>query len=820
MRWSVDPRRARRPGATALSCALFCLTFPSCALSPAIPTTAPALGPIASSQPGTSLAAGIPSAAWSHGLGLGGTAVGRPRVAYPMIDDGPWGVMPLGGLGAGTIGRTLRGDFARWHLDIGSHRFESVPANQFSLFVSDGRRTQAHVLSTLRPDSLHTWNWDWPAGAGTYSALYPRAWFEYEWDQVPLRLIQMELSPVLPHNYRESSFPVAVFEWRIENPTPQPLRVGLMFTWQNLLGWGWGEEPPAGRTHDLRQLEEAIGIELTRQGEPVSEEWDGSFAIATRPGPDLTVTYTTGFDPDDGADVWADFAQDGVLQSSEPTTSVASSADLAAALAVTFDLLPGETRLLPFALAWDFPIVEFGSGTQWYKRYTRFYGTSGRAAFQIAADALADYPTWLEALEAWQAPILDDPRLPTWYKTALFNELYVLADGGSMWEAGRVGGPSSDEPGSFAYLECFDYPFYNTFDVHFYASFALVQLWPELELRLIRDIAAVVNQATSEQTVTIASTGTVVPRHLAGSVPHDLGGPDGDPWLMPNAYVWRDVGLWRDLNSKFVLQVWRDEVYTGDPRLLEDTWPAVVTALDYLHAFDLDHDGLPDHTGTPDQTYDDWVMQGASAYAGGLWLAALEAAQAMAQRRGDMQALQRYTAWLSQGQQSFERLLWNGRYYNFDSAGPHRESIMADQLAGQWYAAATGLPPIVPPDHVRTALQTIYHHNVLGFQGGQMGAVNGMLPDGTVDLSSDQSQEVWSGVTYALAASMLQQNLVDEAWATAWGAYHMTYDRGFWFRTPEAWDAQGNFRASMYMRPLSIWAIQAALQSVPEQAEP
>jgi non-lysosomal glucosylceramidase len=94
-----------------------------------------------------------------------------------------------------------------------------------------------------------------------------------------------------------------------------------------------------------------------------------------------------------------------------------------------------------------------------------------------------------------------------------------------------------------------------------------------------------------------------------------------------------------------------------------------------------------------------------------------------------------------------------------------------------------------------------------------MGAVNGIRPDGSVDASSEQSPEVWVGTTYALAAFMLGRGLTDEAWATAWGAYNVTYNRGLWFRTPEAYDEAGNFRASLYLRPLAIWAIEHAIRN-------
>lgn len=45
--------------------------------------------------------------------------------------------------------------------------------------------------------------------------------------------------------------------------------------------------------------------------------------------------------------------------------------------------------------------------------------------------------------------------------------------------------------------------------------------------------------------------------------------------------------------------------------------------------------------------------------------------------------------------------------------------------------------------------------NVQGFNGGMMGAVNGMMPDGNVDTYSLQSEEVWTGVTYALSSLMI-----------------------------------------------------------------
>jgi len=93
-----------------------------------------------------------------------------------------------------------------------------------------------------------------------------------------------------------------------------------------------------------------------------------------------------------------------------------------------------------------------------------------------------------------------------------------------------------------------------------------------------------------------------------------------------------------------------------------------------------------------------------------------------------------------------------------------------------------------------------------------MGVVNGMKPNGSVDKSNLQSMEVWTGTTFAVAATMIQEGLVQEGFRTAEGLCNAIYrDYGYWFQTPEALHVDGQFRAISYMRPLSIWAMQWAL---------
>jgi len=130
-------------------------------------------------------------------------------------------------------------------------------------------------------------------------------------------------------------------------------------------------------------------------------------------------------------------------------------------------------------------------------------------------------------------------------------------------------------------------------------------------------------------------------------------------------------------------------------------------------------------------------------------------------------------------------------------------------LAGQWYATATGLGDIVPSEMSAAAVKAIFDCNVSKFVGGTLGAANGMSPDCEIMRSNEQVHEVWTGTTFGLAALMLQEGLRDEAFRTVRGVYEVVYERkGYWFRTPEAWDETGMFRASMYMRPAGIWAME------------
>lgn len=58
------------------------------------------------------------------------------------------------------------------------------------------------------------------------------------------------------------------------------------------------------------------------------------------------------------------------------------------------------------------------------------------------------------------------------------------------------------------------------------------------------------------------------------------------------------------------------------------------------------------------------------------------------------------------------------------------------------------------------------------------------------------------------------QGLLEEGLHTAEGCYRTVWEQtGMAFQTPEAYCEKGIYRSLAYMRPLSVWAIQLALDN-------
>ena len=201
-------------------------------------------------------------------------------------------------------------------------------------------------------------------------------------------------------------------------------------------------------------------------------------------------------------------------------------------------------------------------------------------------------------------------RRPAWLISALFNELYYLVDGGTLWgrpltvaglegdveesEASTAapggwrgedgeGGDAEDVAGNggewggtlgrFGLLESFDAPVYNALDVHFYGSWPLAMLWPGLDLAVLADLAAGVDSEDDEERALswnardAGRAPEMRKRKVRGSAPRDLGAPFDAPLTSsPNAFDLTDVNRWKDLAPKLMLTLARAHALRGRVR--------------------------------------------------------------------------------------------------------------------------------------------------------------------------------------------------------------------------------------------------------------
>lgn len=833
--------------------------------------------------------------------------------------------VPLGGMGSGSISRGFRGEFRHFQLVPGACETSPIMANQFSIFISrdGGNKSYASVLAPGQHEGLgksadqgvSSWGWNLDGQHSTYHALFPRAWTIYDGEPDPeLKISCRQISPFIPHNYRESSLPAAVFVYTLANTGKERAKVSLLLTWANSIGGishlsgDHVNEPFIGEDGVSGVL---LHHKTAKDNPPVT------YAIAASETQNVSVSVLPSFGLTEGSsvtakDMWGKMVQDGHFDrdnfSKGPTMPSSPGETHCAAVSASTWVEPHGKCTVAFALAWSSPKVKFMKGKSYHRRYTKYYGTSERAAADLVHDALTNYKLWEEEIEKWQNPILKDVRLPEWYKFTLFNELYFLVSGGTIWidssspvedssdsqdklvpvesklvkvnkqkvnsqqgtvteqitvnghancsvagsledDEENLGGykgrcfeniaerdetnfsqrrfqsrfassssklleNDTDDAGRFLYLEGIEYIMWCTYDVHFYASFALLELFPKIELSIQREFAKSV-LSEDKRKVKYLAEGNWGIRKVKGAVPHDLG--THDPWHEMNAYNIHDTSRWKDLNPKFVLQVYRDFAATGDFSFAGDVWPAVCAAMEYMDQFDRDNDCLIENDGFPDQTYDTWTVHGVSAYCGCLWLAALQAAAAMAVQLGDRAFAERYKSKFIKAKAVFEEKLWNGTYFNYDSgSSSNSKSIQADQLAGQWYTASSGLPDLFDDAKIKSTLQKVFDFNVMKVRGGRMGAVNGMHPNGKVDETCMQSREIWTGVTYGVAATMMLAGMEEQGFTTAEGIFLAGWSEegfGYSFQTPEAWTMDGHFRSLIYMRPLSIWGMQRALSS-------
>ncbi|RME62923.1 MAG: hypothetical protein D6782_11285, partial [Alphaproteobacteria bacterium] len=622
--------------------------------------------------------------------------------------------LPLGGLGTGAMVWSRLGGFTRWSLKTGYYQHFREPACGFAVRAqAAGQAPWARALQPPPEDARQLGGWDWLQAdrSGDYAALFPKAWRHYAPAGAPVRIACEAFSPVIPGDLDAACLPVALFRWRLTNTTDAPVSAAVMAHWANLCGWFTDERDArpvrrgGGAFNAAVALEADAGVvfDRLRRG-PALREGEGQFALLARAGAGQRLSHAAMVNGlGDGAAVWQAFSTDGAIADTgapwiaDAGFRVEDNALAMGAVCLAADLAPGESRDFPFALAWDFPVVEFGLGGRFHRAYTAAWGGAGGAAAAMAAHALARADDWSAAIDRWHESVAADLGAAPWQAGYALNELYFMSDGCTVLSA-----PDASGHAHFGLLECPDYPYYNTLDLWVYASEAVLRHWPGLERLVLDDYARTLTHQDGRLRKALHGERRFACKR-AGYLPHDLGAPEEAPFDLVNSYTLQDSTRWKDLNSQFVLALWRAGLMLGRD-WLRGHYEAAQAAIAALVPFDRDGDGLIENDGFPDQTFDNIPMRGASSYCGGLWLAALSAGAALADACGDKVNARTWRAMLESGRAAFDEKLWAGTHYRVDTDGPMQGALFLEQLFGPFLARRYGLGDIVPETRACTAL--------------------------------------------------------------------------------------------------------------------
>ncbi|KNA16832.1 hypothetical protein SOVF_085430 [Spinacia oleracea] len=292
--------------------------------------------------------------------------------------------VPLGGMGSGSISRGFRGEFRQWQIIPGICEASPVVANQFSIFISrdGGSRKYASVLAPGQPEGLgksgdqgvSSWGWNLSGQHSSYHALFPRAWTIYDGEPDPeLKISCRQISPFIPHNYKDSSLPAAVFVYTLVNNGKERAKVSLLFTWANSVGGVShlsGEhvnEPFIGEDNVSGVL---LHHKTAKDNPPVT------FAIAACETQNVNVTVLPCFGLAEGSsitakDMWSKMTQDGQFDrenfSAGPSMPSMPGETLCAAISASTWVEPHGKCTVAFSVAWSSPKVKFLKGSSYYR---------------------------------------------------------------------------------------------------------------------------------------------------------------------------------------------------------------------------------------------------------------------------------------------------------------------------------------------------------------------------------------------------------------------------------------------------------------------
>lgn len=712
---------------------------------------------------------------------------------------------PLGGIGTGTVSLGGRGELRDWEIFNRPDKSSVLPYAFFTLRAQ--RAGEAPVLKVLQAPPQPPFNATFhgtyngsgfgvqrETGAGlphmreaAFTGEYPFAHIAFSDPELPVQVSLNAWNPTIPHNADDSGIPAAIFAWTLTNPGDAPVEVTLVGNLPANAAPGQGEI-------SLRREDGLTALQVAFNREQPADPMHGTLALATPWA--QTTTETHWLHPDWSMSMFAVFGDwaERLLTTgrlSDDDTPSAAAGDVGS-LGLIATIAPGASVTLPVFLTWSFPVFEL----YWHDcgceggcakpRWRNYYASQFPDAW-TAARYTAEHLTRLEAETRQFHQVLFDSTLPAVVTDAISSQMSILKtttclrlpDGTFYGFEGCHGNAGCCE-GSCTHV-------WNYAQTHAFLYPALERGMREAEYRYSM--------------------------HPDGKVCFRLQLPLGAPPL--------DFYACADGQMGAIMQVYRDwQLGVGDD-WLRQIWPAVKRALEYAWIeWDKDRDGLME--GVQHNTYDT-ELHGPNAMCGVPYLGALRAAALMAEYVGEASFAAECRRLEANGAHALDASLYNGEYYcqPYDPASglvaQVGEGCLIDQLLGQQLAHVYGLGYLLPTEHMRSTVASVYKYNFkpdfwnhlnperVFALNDEAGTVICTWPRGNrPKFPVPYCDEVMIGFEYQLASHLIYEGLLDEGLAVT-KAVRDRHDGER--RNPWNEFECGNH----YARSMANWAIKLAL---------
>jgi uncharacterized protein (DUF608 family) len=611
--------------------------------------------------------------------------------------------LPLGGLGTGCIDLNTDGLLGRASI------FNSFtpPREIDQPFLAVSVQAKVWALTTAKLAGVDS------VAQIHYFGHYPVADLEYDLD-APISVGLRAWSPFLPGCSLLSNTPGAVFEVHLRNmsDTVQQGRLAMTFPGATLAESRmpvFPVSPTESETPSYRHR----NLDGPIRGVEVRTSAGIGFALAVVGDQAVQIGGSLGRN---GA-AWANMVRG--LPGFAAT-------DPGASLAVDFQLAAHEEKIVRLILSWYHP--------RWvgneYHHYLHKYAERFTNAAEVAEFLAVEHEQLLRRILAWQEAIYAAEENPVWLREQLVNILHTLTED-SFWASNSI--PREDwciPDGMFGLTESPRTVPHVAMPSDWYGGLPLAMFFPDLAASLLRSYAHF-QLPNGELPLGIGSGA-------------DLGSPIYHCLHTQNSAVYVDL----------VDRLWQCR---GEHEVLSEFYPAVKKGIEYLMTLDRDGDGLLDLEPDPcgNQFYGAWAWYGTSPYVAGFWLAALAMATRMAQAIGDLAFANTCRADGDKGSRTLEKKLWNGQYYllyNDPGTGRRSDTLLSNQLAGQWIAWLHGLPAVFSVDRAKHVLETVKR---MAMPATTVGILNAVRPDGTIDPDNEQSREIFPGENMVIAMTMM-----------------------------------------------------------------